>query len=149
MLEKYKQNNPCYLQEFQAAIRCLTSIPTQQSKLNEYINKLTLPYFSFSASLISVCFVMKNTFSTGTKKVIKIKKRQALNLLLISLFSNAQQKVHPVKGDFFPTLANNWLTIIPVCIFHRLKRKIKSEEIYWNRSYDNFSNPLFIGHHEI
>ena len=109
------------------------------SKLNEYISKLLhliavlsaghSIFHSFITSLISVCFVvMKLFFQPVHKKVIKIKKWLALNLPLASLFSNAQQKFHPVKRNFCPTPAYNWLTIILVYIF-RLKRKIKSKEI--------------------
>ena len=42
--KKYKHNNRCYFQKFQAAIRYLAINAT--SKLNEYINKLNLPYWT-------------------------------------------------------------------------------------------------------
>ena len=76
-------------------------IPSYQtytiSKLNEYINKLTLPYFSsfcqpfhipffyniFSQRLFCCC---KKLFQPVRKKVIKINKWLALKLPLTSLF---------------------------------------------------------------
>ena len=50
----FKQNNPCYLQKFQATIRLVPSYQTSTtSKLNKCINKLTLSYFnSFCQSFI-------------------------------------------------------------------------------------------------
>ena len=79
-------------------------IPSYQtntaSKLNEYINKLTVPYFhSFCLSFHIPFFYnifdqrlfcyYKKLFQPIHKKVIKIKKWLALNLPLTSLFSNA------------------------------------------------------------
>ena len=67
------------------------------SKLNECINKLTLPYFNFFCQLFHIpffynifdqrffCFC-KKLFQLVHKKVIKIKKWLALNLPLTSLF---------------------------------------------------------------
>ena len=134
--KKYKQNNPCYLQEFQAAIRYLAII---KSQLNEYINKL--PYFNSFCQPFYIPFFYnifdqhlfccyEKLFSQPVhNKVIKMKKWLALTLPLTSLFSNAQQNFCPVKRNFFPTLTYSWVTIKPVYIFRRLKRMIKSEEI--------------------
>ena len=60
-----------------------------KSKLNEYINKLTLPYlnsfcqpsifYSFILSLISFCFVVtKNFFNRYIKKLLKSRNDQLL-----------------------------------------------------------------------
>ena len=79
-------------------------IPSYQtntaSKLNEYINKLTLPYFYSSCQPFHIPFFYnifdqrlfcyyKKLFQPILKKVIKIKKWLALNLPLTSLFSDA------------------------------------------------------------
>ena len=102
----------------------------------------------------------KTFFRLVHKKVTTIKKWLALNITLISLFSNAYQKFHPVKHNFFPTLTHNWLTIIAVYIFHQLKKKYKKwgdwlalkvyirfkiEPFYpiWNRYHENLTFRIF------
>ena len=107
------------------------------------MNKLTLPYFnSFCQSFSISCFYnifdqclfccYEKLFQRVHKKVTKIKKWLALNLPLTLLFSNVSWKLHLVIRNFFPTPTYNWLTVILVYIFRRLKRKIKCEEIDWN-----------------
>ena len=114
-----------------------------KSKLNEYINKLTLLHFNsfcqsfnilFFQTIFDRCFFCcykKLFFQLVHKKVIKIEKRLALNLPITSLFSDAQQKFHLVKHNLFSRQTYNCLTIIPVYLFYWLKRKIKSEQIDW------------------
>ena len=118
----------------------ISSYQIKTSKLNEYINKLTLPYFNSFCQPFHIPFFCnifdqhlfccyENLIQLVHEKVIKVKKWLALNLPFTSLFSNVYLKFHLVKCNFFPTSAYNWLLIILVYIFCRLKRKIKSEEI--------------------
>ena len=115
-------------------------IPSYQikttSKLNEYINKLTLLYFNSFCQPFHIPFFC-NIFDQHLfccyenlfQLVLKVKKWWALNLPFTSLFSNVWLKFHLAKCNFFPTSAYSWLLIILVYILCRLKRKIKSEEI--------------------
>ena len=82
--KKHKQNSVCYLRKFQAAIRYLAIMP-RHKKLNEYINKLTLPYFNSFCQSFDIPFFdnildqrllccYEKLFQSVHKKVIKIKK---------------------------------------------------------------------------
>ena len=83
--KKNKRSNPCYLQQFQVVIRYVPSYQTNTaSKLNEYINKLTVPYSNSFRQPFPILFYYsifdqrwfccyEKLFQLVHKKVIKIK----------------------------------------------------------------------------
>ena len=60
---KNTNSNPCYLQSFQTVIIQGPSYQTNTTrKLNEYINKLTLPYFNSFCQPFHIPFFYNNIF---------------------------------------------------------------------------------------
>ena len=93
MLEKIKtKQSLLYISSSHLILSCQTNTT---SKLNEYINKLTLPFcqlfhipFFYNIFDQSLFYCYEKLFQPVHKKVTEIKKWLALNLLLPLLFSN-------------------------------------------------------------